>query len=94
MALSKDISTQYGVNASYWRVIDVRLNVANKFAEVLVGGYLSAEARADNKLPLQTLVFSVSPDGYDASFATNENAIRQSYQHLKTLEQFQGATDV
>jgi hypothetical protein len=49
MALQKDITTEYGVTASYWRIIKRNEDFAENSVICVLGGYTSKEDREAGK---------------------------------------------
>jgi hypothetical protein len=83
MALEKTVTTTQGfrANNAYHRVEEVLLQGKQRI-KFVVRSYLTKENPSFNS---QTYFCSYDLDG--------ENPIKQAYKHLKTLEEFAGATD-
>lgn len=104
MALQKELPTLYGVNASYWRIIELGVNYQYKIAKIRIAGYLNKEARDNNSTPLDIKAFNCNPKEFDKFFNTdslnelNNNPLRQAYEFVKNNEkysnEFKGAIDV
>ena len=64
MALLKDIQTNFGVVASYWRIILIREDYENKVTKITFAGYLNKEARDNGALPIdeKIIVFENQTD--------------------------------
>ena len=60
-----------------------------KQANLTVRTYVSDEARSAQSEPIASKVYSFTPD-----WGSTDNVLAQGYDHLKTLEEFDGATDV
>lgn len=88
MALEKRQSTAFGVDVLYWRITQVRVLYETDEAVVVVGGYISREARqTPGAAPLIVQAFSLKDtlEGADA---------RQSaYPLIKQKPEFAGAAD-
>ena len=92
MALFKQIGTDYGVVASYWKITDVSLNSLDGTARVVVSGYPDRETRLAGYLPIKTLQYSVSAQDVQTYFPTSLD-IAQVYGYVKTLGDFIFAED-
>ena len=57
MGLLKEIPTDFGVNASYWRIENVFLDTENKMGTITIKGYSSKENR-NNIVPLKSITYS------------------------------------
>lgn len=98
MALSKSIALSNGITVDYHRVVSVT-NVTNVQLTVEVGSYTSEDMRLAEKASalsrdaggadpyISTSWFVVDPyrEGMDVS---------EAYAYIKTLPEFEGATDV
>lgn len=84
MALQKTITTEAGLTATdaYHRVEGLRF-VSKSEISFLVRSYASTDLPAFGE--------AVHACAYDIA---GENPIKQAYEHLKTLPEFSGATDV
>lgn len=100
MALSKTVSTAFGVNATYWKIDTLVCNRVVDTASVVVSGYLDQNARNSGAAPLICNTHNMGSTDYAAYFApavldvVDVNVFQQTYDWLKTLDFFQGATDV
>lgn len=55
MALSKSISVNgSGVNATYWRLVGVNVDLLANIATIVLAGYKDAQARTDGLNPITT----------------------------------------
>ena len=91
MALSKYILQSDGVTTNYHRILYVTITT-NRQNSIAVASYISGDARAVEKndaslsLYKQGITYETS---YDPSMT-----IEKAYDYLKTLPEFEGATDV
>ena len=60
MALSKNIPTSYGVDATYWTITRFSIDRVNLSVELQLAWYASEEAEKENKIPLTSRIFNVS----------------------------------
>lgn len=91
MALHKAIRQDDGVTTSYHRILFLQL-LTNSHNSIAVVSYVDAAARNDEKdsvtvQPYQKSVTYEMP--YDSTMT-----IESAYDYLKTLPQFEGATDI
>ncbi len=61
MALLKEISTEYGSAAYYWKVTMLKFPL-NKDCHITLSGYLNKDARLNNSQPLKVFEYIV-PQG-------------------------------
>jgi len=92
MALHQIISTDYGVNASYWKVIDVHFNRFDKTVKIDVAGYLDKDSRDNGANVLKTFEYTV-PESIICSEDSQSNVIHIIYDYIKTLGDFNTAID-
>lgn len=92
MALLKNISTEYGVYASYWKITEISLNLDGS-CDLVLSGYYNEETRNANLQHLKKMQYHIDqptvvqyfPSGIDLS---------QVYAYLKTTGEFGGAEDI
>ena len=100
MALQQIIQHETGTYSQYWRVVKTHINHANKTAEVCVWGYVSEQARNENKKQLDERNFTVSSEQFDDYFAPtvidpqDVNHVKNAYLFVKTQQEFIGAEDI
>lgn len=87
MALSKQIGTDYGVAASYWKITDISLNSLDGTAHVVVSGYYDQSVRNGGYLPLKVLEYDVPAEIVQQYFPLSID-IAQVYEFIKTLGDF------
>lgn len=63
-------------NNSYWRVVRVVLDSAEKTAGVMIYGYRNQAARNTGKVPIAQKAYDVGPAIYDDYFSTAKLAIK------------------
>jgi len=64
MALTKSISTPFGVDATYWRLRRIELDTINKIFYVDLDGYSSLQARKDGAVPLAVKTVQLCGEKY------------------------------
>ena len=66
MALAKTISTQFGVDSTYWNIGSINEDFKNKSIEVVMFGYISQAIRLANAEPVGWQNITLSEDDYVA----------------------------
>tara|TARA_Y100000310_G_scaffold344092_1_gene455064 strand:+ start:293 stop:568 length:276 start_codon:yes stop_codon:yes gene_type:complete len=91
MALNKTRTTGYGIDAAYWRVVgyQVHYDIADSVAvDVTIMGYPNKASRDAEVQPLDVVNKRIT-------FGANADVTRANvYPQLKTLDEFENATDV
>lgn len=64
MALLKSVSTQYGIDATYWNIFSINEDFKNKFIEVVVVGYVSKNTRIADNEPVAWQNLTLVDDDY------------------------------
>lgn len=88
MALEKQIDTEYGNSASYWRVGIVNNHPINGTCSVIMYGYINNTTRQDGKQPI---------DKFEMHFLNNQvgdGSVTEIYNLVKLDDRFVGAVDV
>lgn len=91
MALHKEITMDNGVKISYFRISKIN-SVINGNTEFYVQSYVDKESR-DREKNNEVYKTMISEDCYIVTYDENKN-IKDFYEYLKTLECFEGATDI
>ena len=100
MALQQIIQHPTGTYSQYWKIRTLTLNHTAKTGTVIVDGYVSEQARLDNKIPLDERTIPVVD--FDTWFApavidaAGMNEVKSAYLFAKSITdgEFVGATDV
>ena len=92
MALHQIISTDYGVNASYWKVIDIHFNRSDKTVKVSIAGYLDKESKDNGSNVMKTFEYNFA-ETIVCSEDLENNVIHKIYDYVKTLGDFNSAID-
>ena len=100
MALQQIIQHPTGTYSQYWKIRTLSLNHTAKTGTVILDGYVSEEARIDNKIPLDTRSLDVMD--FDLWFApavidaAGMNEVKSAYSFAKSIinGEFAGAVDV
>lgn len=87
MALIKKISTEFGVDATYWNIGAYQEDFKNGGAEITLYGYASEDARREGKQPLVAgKTYLKKEDGYAPDLTRAE-----IYEKLKATEAWKDA---
>ena len=100
MALQQIIQHPTGTYSQYWKIRTLSLNHTAKTGTVVLDGYVSEQARLDNKIPLDERTIPVVD--FDVWFAPavidaeGMNEVKSAYLFTKSITdgEFVGATDV
>ena len=100
MALQQIIQHPTGTYSQYWKIRTLSLNHTAKTGTVILDGYVSEQARLDNKIPLDTRSLDVID--FDLWFApavidaAGMNEVKSAYSFAKSIinGEFVGAVDV
>lgn len=94
MALQKSIPTEYGVNATYWKICQFNVDSLNQRAHVELLGFISQDAREQYPacLPIASRSFDWPPG--IMQFGHGVNNFEIAYQQIKawTTTDAQGNT--
>lgn len=102
MAIIKPIETQYGVEATYWRVMHLDIQVHNTYLGLRFYGWVDQEAADAGKEPLDFKSMQFSGVEFQQMAISLTNDGENVYDALKrvceakalTTEEFQGGTQV
>lgn len=86
LILKKEMDTGVVLENAYCKVEEVTAN--KEKMNFYLGIYLNKVARNNDKTPLETKFYSC-----EHNVLVNENSIRQAYNYLKTLDEFENAVD-
>jgi hypothetical protein len=84
MALSKTITTQYGVDATYWKISYGRIDTAGCTAVLEVKGWKDQASRDAGDVPLTSYNYPCSHP--DCTFTNNVPLLSDCYTWLKTID--------
>lgn len=100
MALQQIIQHTTGAYSQYWRIVKTDLNYATLLGEIEIWGYVSEQARLENKEKLDTRLFTVNSDNFNLYFIPDAinpqdiNQVKNAYIFVKTQQEFITATDI
>ena len=100
MALQQIIQHPTGTYSQYWKICTLTLNHTAKTGTVILDGYVSEQARIDNKIPLDERTITVFD--FDVWFAPavidaeGMNEVKSAYDFTKSIPngEFVGSTDI
>lgn len=90
MALSMDFIASSGVSFKDTYTIIYQIGGTKESLKIQVFWYVDKQARMDKLKPIEVKNYSFAPNVEIGS----ENFIKQGYEYLKTLEEFQFALDI
>ena len=82
MALFKEISTNYGTTASYWKITSLVFN-HNKDCSIALSGYASKDARENNGQALRVFEYTIP-----AAEVVDPFTLQSAYDYVKTQPDF------
>lgn len=91
MALFKNISTEYGTEASYWKISNAVFNLDGS-CTITVLGFYTQSARNIPQAPMQTLKYTILNTDMETYFQTGFN-LHDAYEYLKTTPEFSFASE-
>jgi hypothetical protein len=91
MALKKDIKQADGVTTSYHRILYV-MQTVNSQTSIAVISYVDEEAREAQKSRAFSQPYSKAKT-YETEYSPSMT-VETAYDYLKTLPEFEGATDI
>lgn len=91
MALYKEIRQDDGVPTSYHRILYVQITT-NRQNSIAVVSYVDDAARADEQSNILSQPYQKAVT-YETDYSENMT-IATAYEYLKTLPEFEGATDI
>jgi hypothetical protein len=102
MALQKSIQHQSGSFSTYWKIIKTDFSHSDKSGLILLAGYITEQARQDQKRHLDIRTFRVYNADFDTYFSSSAldpqdiNPVKQSYIYIKNVKngEFSDAIDV
>jgi len=92
MALSKSIDTSYGVQASYHKITETKIDWHNRAANLTVQSFIDEAARNTGKLAITTHSYYWAGD--DFIFSPAGNVVADAYTKLKLMESWADSIDV
>jgi hypothetical protein len=96
MALKIEKDTNYGVSATYWKIIETNINYLSKNSRVVVAGYIDQKARDNGKEPLAGFGFDWNGEEFPFSVdaLTEENPVKIAYEKIKKIPEWELTEDV
>ena len=91
MALYKIIRQENGVTTNYHRILYLQFMI-NRRTSIAVLSYVDEEARTDEKNHVFTEPYTTAIT-YETEY-DETMTVEKAYEYLKTLPQFEGATDI
>lgn len=86
----------FNVNATYWKIVDVRMNRIDGSATFHVNGYYDMNALNSLAQPMKVLEYNLTTEEFAAlvtSLDVGGDIVAGGYGYLKTLPEFFNAVD-
>lgn len=98
MALEKLVNTPYGIDANYWRIVEITYNNFQKQARIVAFGYPSKVLRDAGKNHIASVTY-VAKDNEFADFfeplkLDSKNPVTAAYELFLNQPQWAGAKSV
>lgn len=91
MALYKEVPQENGIILTYHRILYL-MQTVNERTAIAVKSYIDDNFREQEKEAIITQPYSVAVT-YETDYIENMT-VEKAYEYLKTLPQFEGATDI
>lgn len=92
MALIKSITTEIGISANYWKITQINI-LADRMVGVSVACYIDEQNRLDGYKPVLTRDYTIDISCENPQINLDNPIFAELYTYLKTLPDFDGATD-
>lgn len=94
MALNKSMTTNYGVNATYWLIANAVLDPINGIATVVMSGYANQTSAQALDQPLSTITYQFTGNDYTTIVAGQPDSITAIYNQVSSQSAFSGSIAV
>ena|SRR3990167_329993 len=101
MALQKSLQTKIGIEANYWKITNIILDILNQEAEVMMSLYKDKSARDAGASPIDYRTFTwndrqIPKKEFPFMIAAMDlkNPIKIGYEEIKKSEEFKSALDI
>lgn len=100
MALQTSITSNYGIDATYFKIVGFNMNTLLDYVDIILGGFPNQEARnVENPKPIWHKEYHVSKEDYTTYFSITDltecDPIKCGYKYIKaTDEKFTNAIDL
>lgn len=89
MALSISMPSDYGVDATYWKIGSYSEDFKGRAGELVLYGYATLAARQSDKQPIMTAKMQISGASY-----SEDDTREQLYNKIKLMQEWSGAEDI
>ena len=94
MALIKSISTRFGIDATYWKIIDLNINWLSKNSHISLSGWSDKASRDAGNIPLDSRSFDWMGEDFPFIGEEPQNERETAYNKIKQSEEFADAEDL
>lgn len=86
MALQKSIQTNFGIEATYWKVVEINVNWHEKRSHVTLLGWVDQGARDSGKQPIDQRTFDWGGEDFPFVDKEPQNERAKAYEKVKLLQ--------
>ena len=94
MALIKKIKTNLGIDATYWKIVDLNINWLDKTSHISLLGWVDKNARDNGLKPLTQRNFDFNNVEFPFIDEEPQNERETAYNKIKQSEEFADAEDL
>ena len=90
MALQKVKATQFGVEGSYWRILQLNMNYDRMDAVCTIGLYIDKASRNAGNSPVDSFQVDLAAEFHDGQYVNGDDAmknisLKEAYKTLKQM---------
>jgi len=93
MGFLKTISTDYGVDITYWNIKCTWINWRTKFLHVELQGFKDENSILSNPQKTPLMIITYNWEGDDFFITYTDNVIEKCYEKIKLIPEWEGAID-
>lgn len=93
MALSKVLPTDFGIDATYWKIVDLNINWLSRETHISLLGWSDKVSREAGRKELARKIFSFSGDDFPFLDIEPQNEREIAYDKIKQTELFADSGD-
>ena len=93
MALSKVLPTDFGIDATYWKIVDLNINWLSREAHISLLGWSDKVSRELGKKELSRKIFSFYGEEFPFLDIEPQNEREIAYEYIKQTDLFTNSGD-
>lgn len=93
MALQKTVSTEYGVDVTFWNISNVTVNIVEQKLLIILSGYVDATAFQNGSAALKSISFQMSFSDLGLQAIAGLQSQVENFA-INNIEDLDGATSV